>query len=91
MMTKLTDVANVIRSTNAGPYELTLDVSFSDRGTDEKVVAADAIDAALISRLSHIDMSDVLELVAFEPAAAVKITNRRPRLSRCAAFLGHHG
>ena len=81
MTTKLTDVASVIRSKNAGPYELTLDVSFSDRGTDEKVVAADAIDAALISRLSHIDMSDVLELVAFEPAAAVKITIRRPRVA----------
>jgi hypothetical protein len=45
MTTVLTGVASVIRSKNAGPYELTLNVIFSDRGTDEKVVAADAIDA----------------------------------------------
>ena len=35
--------------------------------------------ATWISRLYRISEADVLELVAFEPAAAIKITIRRPR------------
>jgi len=31
MTTKLTDIAGVIRSKNAGPYELTLDIIFKER------------------------------------------------------------
>ena len=81
MTTKLTDLAAVIRSKNAGPYELTLDIIFRDRATYEQVVAAGAIDAALISRLYRVPVTDVLELVAFDPAAAVKITIRRPRVA----------
>jgi hypothetical protein len=81
MTAKLVDVATVIRSKNAGPYELTLDIIFTDRRTYEKVVATDAIDPILISRLYRIPVSDVLELVAFDPAAAMKITIRRPRVA----------
>ena len=29
-MTKLTDIASVIRSKNSGPYELTLDIIFNE-------------------------------------------------------------
>jgi hypothetical protein len=79
MSIALTDAASVIRSKNAGPYELTLDIIFRDRETYEKVVAKGLISKQLISRLYHIAESDVLELIAFEPATAVKITIRRPR------------
>jgi hypothetical protein len=79
MTTKLTDIAGVIRSKNAGPYELTLDIIFKDRTVYDAVVAADAINRNLISRLYRISEADVLELVAFDPAAAIKITIRRPR------------
>jgi Domain of unknown function (DUF4387) len=77
MLIKLTDIAGVIRSKNAGPYELTLDVIFTDREWYQKVVTANAIDRRLISRLYHIAEADILELVAFDPAAAIKITMRR--------------
>ena len=81
MTTRLTDLANVIRSKNAGPYELTLDIIFRDRETYEKVVATGAIDAARISRLYQVPVTDVLELVTFDPAGAIKITIRRPRVA----------
>ena len=45
----------------------------------EQVVAAEAINRDLISRLYQVADADVLELVAFDPAAAIKITIRRPR------------
>ena len=77
MLIKLTDIADVIRSKNAGPYELTLDVIFTDREWYQKVVTANAIDRRLVSRLYHIAEADIFELVAFDPAAAIKITMRR--------------
>jgi Domain of unknown function (DUF4387) len=81
MAVKLLDIASVIRSKNAGPYELTLDIIFSTRDWYERVTAAKAIDAALISRLYGVPESDILEFVEFEPAAALKITLRRPRVA----------
>lgn len=81
MSIALTDAASVIRSKNAGPHELTLDIIFRDRKIYEQVVARGAIDKHLISRLYHIAESDILELIAFEPASAVKITIRRPRVA----------
>jgi len=81
MTCKLTEVASVIRSKNAGPYELTLDIIFKDQETYEEVVAKKAINPQLIGRLYHIAESDILELIAFDPASAIKITIRRPRIA----------
>ena len=81
MAVNLIDIASVIRSKNAGPYELTLDIIFSSRGWYEKATAAESINRELISRLYQVPPDDILELVHFEPAAAIKITMRRPRVA----------
>ena len=81
MPVRLIDIAAVIRSKNAGPYELTLDIVFTGREWYQRVLAADAIDRSLISRLYRIPEADVLELIPFDPAAAIKITIRRPRVA----------
>ena len=44
----LSDLATVIRSKNAGPFELTFDVLFSDPSDYQRVVRSDS------SRLSHL-------------------------------------
>lgn len=80
-MTKLTDVASVIRSKNAGPYELTLDIIFKDRFWYEQALRQNLINVALIARLYNIVEEDVLGIVAFEPANAIKATIRRPLVS----------
>lgn len=80
-MTKLTDVASVIRSKNAGPYELTLDIIFKDRFWYEQALRQNLISVALIARLYNISEADVLGVVAFEPANAIKATIRRPLVS----------
>lgn len=80
-MTKLTDVASVIRSKNAGPYELTLDIIFKDRFWFEQALRQNLINVALIARLYNIAEADVLGIVAFEPANAIKATIRRPLVS----------
>lgn len=74
----LIDIASVIRSKNSGPYELTFDVIFKDFETYESVKAAKAINKENFCALYGIDMADVLHLVYFDPAKAVKVTIRRP-------------
>jgi len=81
MKIRLIDVARVIRSKNSGPYELTLDVMFKDRPTFEQFRDRQLIDKALVAKLYRIPEQDVLSVVWFEPANAVKATFRRPCVS----------
>lgn len=80
-MTRLVDVASVIRSKNAGPYELTLDIIFKDRHWYERALAEDLINRSLVAGLYNVPVTDVLGIVAFEPANAIKATIRRPMVS----------
>ncbi|MFF0922459.1 DUF4387 domain-containing protein [Rhizobium leguminosarum] len=80
-MTRLSDVASVIRSKNAGPYELTFDIIFKDRAWFEEAKRINLISAALISSLYGIAEEDVLDIIAFEPANAIKATIKRPLVS----------
>ena len=74
----LKDIANVIRSKNAGPYELTLDVLLRDDELFEKVRKADIINKNTIAELYHIPVEDVLSIVYFPNARAIKATIVRP-------------
>jgi len=78
MKRPITDVAKVIRSKNSGPYELTLDIIFKSRAEYERCKAQGVMNSALVSRLYRIPEQDVLGIIWFEPANAVKITIRRP-------------
>lgn len=78
MKTKLTQIADIIRSKNSGPYELTLDILFKDFPTFEKVCAANAISPEVVCRLYGIEPEDIINIVAFKPAKAIKITIKRP-------------
>ena len=78
MNVKLLDITDVIRSKNSGPYELTFDIMFKDYETYEKVCAAGEINEELICRLYRIELSDVINIVEFSPAKAIKVTIKRP-------------
>lgn len=74
---RITDVARVIRSKNSGPYELTLDIIFRSRDEYDLCKAKAVVNPALISKLYKIPESDILCIIWFEPAHAVKITIKR--------------
>ena len=74
----LKDIANVIRSKNAGPYELTLDVLLKDDQMFTKLRQADIINKKTISALYRIPEEDVLSIVWFPNARAIKATIVRP-------------
>lgn len=75
---KLIDIASVIRSKNSGPYELTFDVIFKDFELYKKVKEAKAINEKDFATLYNIPESDIISLVYFDPAKAVKVTIVRP-------------
>lgn len=74
----LRDIASVIRSKNSGPYELTFDIIFKDFDMYNKVKEAKAINEPAFAALYNIPESDIIKLVYFDPAKAVKITIVRP-------------
>lgn len=81
MKIALRDVANVIRSKNAGPFELTLDVLLKTDDMFEKMRAADIINKKTVAALYRIPESDVIAVVWFPNARAVKATIVRPLAS----------
>jgi hypothetical protein len=74
----LTELAEVIRSKNSGPYELTMDIIFKDFVSYEKVKQNRVINKKLISRLYQIPEEDISSIIEFDPARAIKITIKRP-------------
>ncbi|MGI6046592.1 MAG: DUF4387 domain-containing protein [Petrimonas sp.] len=78
MKYKLTDVASVIRSKNSGPYELTFDVIFKDFEMYERVKAAKIFNEKMFASLYHVPESDIIGVVHFNPAKAIKTTIVRP-------------
>lgn len=78
MSCKLRDLASVIRSKNSGPYELTLDIMFKEEKDFEKAVEKDIINKELIMKLYRVSEDQVLDIIAFPQAKAIKATIIRP-------------
>ena len=75
---KLQDIASVIRSKNSGPYELTFDVIFKEFEMYERVKEAKSINEKNFALLYNIPESDIISLIYFDQAKAVKVTIVRP-------------
>lgn len=78
MKYKLKEVASVIRSKNSGPYELTFDVIFIEYDVYRKVKEAKSINEDNFAALYNIPTSDIISLIYFDPAKAVKVAIVRP-------------
>lgn len=72
------DLAQVIRSKNAGPFELTLDIIFKDKASYEIVKKSGVINRKLIAGLYHVHPEKILYFEEYDPANALKITIVRP-------------
>ena len=76
-MTKLYEYAKVLRSKNAGPFEVTLDILFEDKTKYECVKESNVLTKERIADLYHIDVSEIHHFVYFDQALGVKITMAR--------------
>jgi len=75
----LRDIAKVIRSKNAGPFEMTMDIVFKDQADYQRVKDLGIISHDLVSRLYGVDKERIVALVFFDTANAIKITIPRLR------------
>ncbi|MDR3248542.1 MAG: DUF4387 domain-containing protein [Treponema sp.] len=81
MKTKLTAITEIIRSKNSGPYELTVDLMFTSFEVYQKVCRAKVINEELVTGLYRIRREDIVNIVEFDPAKAIKVTIKRPLCS----------
>ena len=73
------DLAKVVRSKNAGPFELTFDVMFDDVARYTRVKESGAVTTTSLARAYAIDPETITNFQFFDPALAFKLTIRRPR------------
>ena len=73
---KLLDVARVIRSKNAGPTTLTVDLMFNDEAGYQRALAAASLTPAAIAPLYGLAPRQV-EVIPYPPAIAIKIVMDR--------------
>jgi len=79
-MPKLWQVTKLIRSKNAGPFELTFDVIFKDRASYERARDARVINADWFARTYRL-APEVVSIINYDAANAIKITIPRPTIS----------
>ena len=86
-MPALGDLANVIRSKNAGPFQITIDIMFGSAADYRRTLDSPRFTAAEIARRYAIAETDVA-LIPFERVLAIKITIPRRWGSRGSGSMG---
>ncbi|MFM9928376.1 DUF4387 domain-containing protein [Variovorax sp. H27-G14] len=79
-MPKLSEVCRHVRSKNAGPFWITIDLSFPDREAFDRYSTSTALQPAAIGALFDVDTSQV-KCFSLPDLAVVKISypRRRPQ------------
>ncbi|HRD78279.1 MAG TPA: DUF4387 domain-containing protein [Hyphomicrobiaceae bacterium] len=72
-MPKVREIAQVCKSKNAGPFEVTIDVVFADKAMFERVKKTGVLSAELMARLYHVPADDILFTV-YDAGLAFKAT-----------------
>ncbi len=78
---KLTEIASVIRSKNAGPYELTFDIIINSDELFSAVVRGGSLTKELFARLYRVPEEKIYSVIPYPPAKAIKVTMERVRPS----------
>jgi hypothetical protein len=75
----LKELASLIRSKNAGPFEVTFDIIFDSEEVYRKVKASNVITSKLVSELYDVPTQNILTFIYFDLVNAIKFTLPRPR------------
>jgi hypothetical protein len=76
-MSTLAELARLIRSKNAGPFELTFDIMFDDVATYERVKRSGAITREVVARCYGLQ-PDAVKFFLCDSALAIKASIPRP-------------
>jgi hypothetical protein len=79
-MRELWQFTKLIRSKNAGPFELTFDIMFKDEESFRTVIDSGKLSAELIAQLYKVERKQVRFFV-IEPLLTIKISIPRPIFS----------
>lgn len=74
---KLSDLARVIRSKNAGPFLFTFDIIFGDLETLEKVQASGCLTQEIVSARYGVAVDEIVDFAYYPMARAVKFSMYR--------------
>jgi len=74
MKIKLYEVAEIIRTKNAGPFELTFDIIFSSRKVFEEVISKNLINHRIVAKLYSISNDQIISVIYFPQSRAIKFT-----------------
>jgi uncharacterized protein DUF4387 len=72
-MSTLGELADVMRSKNAGPFQVTIDLMFNDRATYDRVIASGVLSQQVIAPLYQVDPA-LVRIMPFDRVRAIKIT-----------------
>jgi hypothetical protein len=87
----LSELATVVRSKNAGPHRLTLDVLFTSPEVFDAVLATGALNTEAVARTYGVPATAVSSAVVFRPGLAFKFTLRRPWVQGALGESDHYG
>ena len=73
---KLADIAQVIRSKNAGPRRLTLDLMFANDADYQRVAQSPALDRARLAALYRVEPDEVT-VIPYPVGRAIKVVLAR--------------
>ncbi len=74
---RLYDCASTIRSKNAGPFTLTIDVAFADRQAYDAVLASPRFTPEVVASLYQVPAASV-RICPFEQILTIKVSMPRP-------------
>ena len=75
----LSELADIIRSKNAGPFRITFDILFSDAARYRMVRDSGAVTRETVAAAYGVSPAEITSFFAVDMANAIKITLRRPR------------
>ena len=81
MVTTIDDVASVLRSKNAGPFFITIDVFMPDKQTYERVARPDFLTPERVAEAYRIPASEIQGIYRLESALGIKVTIRKQVLA----------
>jgi hypothetical protein len=77
---KLHELAKLIRSKNAGPFQLTIDIMFDGPETYDRVLSSGVLSAERFASLYGTPL-DVVRVMRYDAAYSIKVTIPRPIVS----------
>jgi hypothetical protein len=76
----IADLAVLVRSKNAGPFWLTIDIMFDDAEKYRRVRDSDTVNRAVVAKMFRRDPADII-VVNHDAALAIKVNFPRPQSS----------